>query len=41
MATRKPKTPAQSVIEEMRERLTRMCELLPSLSKPAARKVMA
>lgn len=41
MATRKPKTPAQSVIEEMRERLARLRELLPSLSKPAAKKAMA
>lgn len=41
MATRKPKTPAQSVIEEMRERLARLRELPPSLSKPAAKKAMA
>jgi hypothetical protein len=41
MATRKPKTPDQSVIKEMRERLTRMRELLPSLSKPVAKKAMA
>lgn len=40
MATRKPKTSAQSVIEELRERLTRLRELLPSLSKPAAKKAM-
>jgi hypothetical protein len=41
MATRKPKTPAQSVIEELRERLARLRELLPTLSKPAAKKAMA
>lgn len=42
MATRKPKTPAQSVIiEELRERLGRLRELLPTLSKPAAKKAMA
>lgn len=34
-------SPAQSVIEEMRERLNRLRELLPTLSKPAAKKAMA
>lgn len=41
MASKKPKNPAQSVLEEMRERLARLRELLPSLSKPAAKKAMA
>ena len=33
-------TPAPSVIDEMRERLARLRELLPGLSKPATKKVM-
>lgn len=41
MATRKPKTPTQSVLDEMRERLALLRELLPTLTKPAAKKAMA
>lgn len=41
MATRKPKTPTQSVLDEMREHLALLRELLPTLTKPAAKKAMA
>lgn len=41
MATRKPKAPAQSLIDELRERVARLRDLLPALSKPAAKKAMA
>ncbi|MFD1913990.1 Eco29kI family restriction endonuclease [Halodurantibacterium flavum] len=37
---RKPRAPEQSVIEELRERLTRLREMLPTLSKPAAKRAM-
>ena len=38
---RKPKAPEKAVIEELRERLTQLRLLLPTLSKPAAKKAMA
>lgn len=39
MATKK-KTPAQIALDEMRERLQRLRDLLPTLSKPAAKKAV-
>lgn len=41
MAKKRPTTPAQSVIAEMRERLAHLRELLPNLTEPAAKKAMA
>jgi len=38
---KKPKRPEQTVLEELRERLNQLRQLLPTLSRPAAKKAMA
>lgn len=40
MRARKPRSPAQSVIDELRERLATLRKLLPTLTRPAAKSAM-